>query len=238
MTTLAGSAGSLLVQSHVSNIRLWPGSRCDVKATRTYDASGRRARAAHSRAEVVAAARRLFLANGYGSTTVAAIGAEAGVSVENVYKLFGGKPGLVRAIRDEALTGAGPEPAERRSDELQSTERDPRAIIRGWAQLTLEVSPRVTPILLLVRDAAVTDPEMARLQSEMDDARLERMAHNAATLADGGHLREGVSLERAAAVMWTYSSPELFALLVGARGWPLEQYGDFIAEALIAALLP
>jgi len=38
--------------------------------------------------------------------------------------------------------------------------------------------------------------------------------------------------------MWTYSSPELYELLVLTRGWPLERYGAFIADAMIAALLP
>ena len=38
--------------------------------------------------------------------------------------------------------------------------------------------------------------------------------------------------------MWTYSSPELYELLVVTRGWPLERYGAFISEAMIAALLP
>jgi hypothetical protein len=39
-------------------------------------------------------------------------------------------------------------------------------------------------------------------------------------------------------VLWLYSSAELFELLVLTRGWPVARYGDFIAEAMIAALLP
>ena len=38
--------------------------------------------------------------------------------------------------------------------------------------------------------------------------------------------------------MWAYSSADLYELLVIRRGWPLEQYGAFIADAMIAALLP
>ena len=37
--------------------------------------------------------------------------------------------------------------------------------------------------------------------------------------------------------MWTYSSPELYELLVIRRGWSPERYGRFVAQALIAALL-
>jgi AcrR family transcriptional regulator len=209
----------------------------EVKSTRRYDARARRARAQCTRDAIVAIARRRFLAEGYAATTVSAIAADAGVSVETIYKAFGGKPGLVRAIREEALGGTGPIPAEERSDELQASERDPRKIIRGWGALAAEVAPRVAPVLLLVRDAA-SDPEMARLQAELDEHRLARMTKNAHTLAEGRHLRDGVSLEQAAELLWTYTSPELYELLVRKRNWSPQRFGAFVAEALIAALLP
>jgi AcrR family transcriptional regulator len=159
------------------------------------------------------------------------------VSVDTVYKAFGGKPGLVSAICQEALTGEGPVPAETRSDAMQATERDPREIIRGWGALTTEVAPRIAPILLLVRAAAMADPEMAQLQSQLRAQRLERMTHNARSLADTDGLRAQVTVERAGEILWTYSSPELYELLVLTRGWSLDRYGTFIAEAMIAALL-
>jgi hypothetical protein len=95
----------------------------------------------------------------------------------------------------------------------------------------------VAPILLLVRAAAGADPEMADLQAEMNDQRLERMTRNARNLGAGNHLREELTIERAGEIMWTYSSPELYELLVLTRGWRLELYGAFVAEAMIAALL-
>jgi AcrR family transcriptional regulator len=211
-------------------------NKSEVK-NRRYDATARRARAQRTRAAILDVARRRFLGAGYATTTVAAIAADAGVSVETIYKSFGGKPGLVRAIRDEALGGTGPVPAEERSDELQATESDPRKIIEGWGVLAAEVAPRVAPILLLVRDAA-SDPEMARLQAELDQQRLVRMSHNAETLARGGHLRYDVTVEAAAEVMWVYTAPELFELLVGKRGWTPRRFGAFVADALLAALLP
>jgi AcrR family transcriptional regulator len=157
--------------------------------------------------------------------------------VDTVYKTFGGKPGLVSAICQEALTGEGPVPAETRSDAMQTTERDPREIIRGWGALTTEVAPRIAPILLLVRAAATADPEMARLPSQLNAQRLKRMTHNARNLAHTGGLHNGVTVKRAGEIMWTYSSPELYELLVLTRGWPLDRYGKFIADAMIAALL-
>jgi AcrR family transcriptional regulator len=208
-----------------------------VKRTRRYDSAGRQEAAQRRRAAIVEAASRLFVREGFAGTTIARIAEDAGVSVETVYKAFGNKIALVRAVRDKALAGEGPVHAERRSDRMQTSENDPRKIIRGWGVLTMEVAPRVAPVLLLVREAAASDPELARLQEEMDAARLTRMAHNARTLLDGGHLRKGVTLDAATDVLWTYSSPELYELLVIRRDWSVERYGRFVADSMIAALL-
>jgi len=78
---------------------------------------------------------------------------------------------------------------------------------------------------------------MRRLQSELDDRRLTRMLSNAGALAAAGHLRDGVDVDHAAEVMWTYSSAELYELLVLKRGWPIERYGAFLADAMISSLL-
>jgi AcrR family transcriptional regulator len=208
-----------------------------VKPRRRYDSARRAEQARQTRNAIIETARRLFLRDGYAGTTIAAIAAAAPVSVETIYKAFGGKPGLVRAICDAALAGAGPVPAETRSDQLQLHEPDPRRIVRGWGELTVEVAPRIAPIMLLVRSAAAADPEMAGLLAEVEAARLSRMTGNARNLAAAGHLRPDVTVEQAGEVMWTYSSPELYELLVIKRGWPLGRYGAFIAEAMIAALL-
>src|SRR4051794_33797829 len=118
----------------------------DVKPKRVYDASRRRELARRNQAKIVECAERRFLRDGYATTTVAAIAADADVSPDTIYKSFGGKPGLVRAIRSHALQGERPVPAEQRSDELHIDESDPGAIIRAWGALTAEIAPRVSPI--------------------------------------------------------------------------------------------
>jgi AcrR family transcriptional regulator len=208
-----------------------------VKKNRPYDASRRREAARRTRVAIIDAAERRFLRAGYASTTIAAVAADAGVSVDTIYKSFGGKPGLVRAIRNRALEGEGPVPAERRSDALHDGEHDPRTIIKAWGALTAEVAPRVAPILLLIRSAAATDAEAVALLDEMDADRLRRMTENARRLRDAGQLRRGITLARAADVLWTYSAPELYELLVLRRGWSRSRYGRFVAGAMIDALL-
>jgi AcrR family transcriptional regulator len=158
------------------------------------------------------------------------------VSVETIYKTFGGKAGLVRAICEKALAGRGPVPAEIRSDAMARSESDPQAVIRGWGALTIEIAPRISPILLLVRAAAANDPAMAQLQAELDAQRLRRMTHNAAALA--AHLRPGLTVKAAGVILWTYSSAELYEMLVVKQRWSVNRYAAFISEAITAALLP
>jgi AcrR family transcriptional regulator len=209
----------------------------NVKPKRSYDATRRQEKAGRTRATIIDVAERLFLRDGYAITTVAVIAAEAGVSPDTIYKSFTGKSGLVRAIRARALEGEGTVPAEQRSDELHSRKSDAREIIAGWGALTAEVAPRVAPILLLIRDVAATDAEGQALLAEMDADRLRRMTQNARRLRDAGHLRAGITLAHAADVLWTYSSPELFELLVLRRHWTPTRYGRFVADAMIEALL-
>lgn len=210
----------------------------EVKSKRRYDASRRRAQAERTRASILDVARREFLERGYATTTVARIAAEAGTSVETVYKAFGGKSGIVRALWERGLGGRGPVPAPQRSDLLSSTETDPRRVLRGWGQFTTEVAPELAPVLLLVRGAAATDPEMTALLEEVEAQQRARMRHNARRLQRRGWLRPGIGLTRATDILCAYSSAELYEQLVVKSGWPLKQYGEFVGDALIAALLP
>ncbi|MEP7090694.1 MAG: helix-turn-helix domain-containing protein [Nocardioidaceae bacterium] len=206
-----------------------------VKA-RHYDASRRRVKAEGRRRSVLAAAQELFFRQGYAATTISSIAEAAGVSPETIYKAFGGKPGLVRELRAHALLGAGPQPAEDRSDQLRGL-ADPQAVVRGWANLAGEVAPRVAPILCLLRDAAVLDPTLQELVEELDADRLRRMRANARFLSEAGHLRPGVSLTQATDVLFAVSSQEMYDLLVVRRGWSLRRYTDFVASTIENALL-
>ena len=205
---------------------------------RRYDSAGRRERARQARDQIVGVAEELFLSRGYAATTVAAIAAQAQVSVETIYKGFGGKPGLVRAIIEKGLAGRGPVPAEQRSDRIRDNEPDPRRILAAWGEFAAEIAPRTAPILLLARDAAAADPELAALLDEVSAARLARMTVNARGLHEAGHLRPGLTVAEAADIMWAYSAAEFYELLVLRRGWSPGQHGRFVAQAMIAALLP
>lgn len=204
---------------------------------RRYDGSRRREQARRTRQTITDAAQRRFLRDGYGTTTIASIAEDAGASVDTIYKSFGGKAGILRAMCEDALAGAGPVPAEQRSDAMQSAETDPARMLRALGTLTTEVAPRIAPLLLCLATAAETDSAAAQLRAELETARLARMRQVARNLAGKTPLRDSRSIEQAADIMWAYSSPELYRLLVLSRGWSPERYGQFVGESLVDALL-
>ena len=208
-----------------------------VKPKRSYDTSRRLDQARRNRERIVTAAEQRFLTDGYPATTIASIATDANVSADTIYKTFGTKAGLVRAIRTRALGGAGAIPAEKRSDELHNRGLSGREIITAWGTLTAEIAPRMAPIATLMAAAAVTDPDAKVLLEEFDRDRHGRMIHNARQLHIHGHLRHGVSIAHAADILWTCSAPELYELLVRRRGWTPKRYSRFVAETMITALL-
>src|ERR1051326_3882864 len=77
-----------------------------TEVKRSYDASRRREQARARRLAIVLAARELVERGRFRLTTIAAIAKHAGVSAESVYKGFGTKAALAKAVFDLELAGA------------------------------------------------------------------------------------------------------------------------------------
>jgi AcrR family transcriptional regulator len=204
--------------------------------TRRYDASGRRAAAARRRDAILAVARDLMLQHGYAATTIGAIATVAGVSPETIYKAFGDKPGIVRALYHKALEGTGEEPAEQRSDRLRGVSTG-HQLVAGWADLAREVAPQGAPLTILLRDAAASDPKARSLLHEMDQTRMVRMRDNARALIATGDVRSDLSLGDVTDVLFAVSSAEMYELLVIRRGWTSRRFARFQRDTMAGALL-
>ncbi len=210
-----------------------------VNPGRRYDSGRRKQQARQTRLAVLGAARRLFFERGYAATTMTDVAALADVSVETVYKAFKNKPGLAKALFDVAVVGDDePVPLlQREFVRHNSAEPDPRRKLLGFGAHLAEVSPRIGPIELVLRDAAATDLAAAAVWREVQAERLTGMTAFARHLHDGGHLRGGISMNEARDILWTFNSVELWDLLANQRGWTNKHFGDWVASQLIAALL-
>ena len=211
-----------------------------VQPARRYNSSRRRELASHNRRAILDAARELFLEHGFAATTMPGIAAAAGVSVQTVYKAFGNKPGVAKAVFDVAIGGdAEPVPMlQREALGRVRNEPDPRKKFQLYGEHLAAVAPRHVPIQLIIHSAATTDPEARRVWRQLQNETLRAMNLFARSLSAEGHLRSGVSAAEARDVLWTYNSAELYQLLVIERGWSPKRYGRWIAAALTCALLP
>lgn len=211
----------------------------DVKGNRSYDSSRRREHARANRRAVRDAGRRIFLERGYGQTTMSAVAAAAGVSVETVYKAFGNKPSLVKAIFDVAVVGDD-EPVPMMAREFvrrNMAEPDPVRKLLDFGQHVAATSLRTCPLLLVVRDAASTDAGAAQVWEQLQAERLTGMTAFAGHLHASGHLRADVDVTEARDVLWTHNSVELWDLLVRQREWDYQRFGSWIGRQLVGALL-
>jgi AcrR family transcriptional regulator len=93
----------------------------------------------------VSAAARLFVEDGFGTTTIDGIAEAAGVSRKTVFTAVGGKVELLKLAIDWAVAGDDePVPlAERPEIERLFRERDPAALLRGWVHLQVVIDSRV-----------------------------------------------------------------------------------------------
>lgn len=208
-----------------------------VKEKRRYDSSRRQELARQNRRAILDAARELFLANGYAATTIGEIAGGAGVSVETVYKAFGNKPGLAKAVFDVTVAGDDePVPmAERPEIKVVEAERDARRKIERFFETYPARRSRTAAIERMIRDAAATDAAAAMVRDQLSAELRRGMTMFAARLVEDGGTRPELTVDDVADILYAYVSLDFYELLTG-RGWSLQRYARFVADALIAAL--
>ncbi|MET7767711.1 helix-turn-helix domain-containing protein [Nocardia sp. NPDC005366] len=212
----------------------------NVKADkRRYNAPRRVAQAADTRHAILDAARQLFVERGYAATTVAEIATQAGVSVDTVYASIGRKPVLLRELVETALSGTDHAIPARERDYVRAiraaTGAEDKIMIYAHALTALQ--QRLAPIFLALRDAATSDDSCARIWAEIGERRARNMREFAADLRDTGQLRDDLSDDEVADIIWSMNATEYWVLLVGERNWTAERFRDWLADAWNRLLL-
>ena len=210
-----------------------------TQVKRSYDASGRREQARARRRAVVVAAKELFERDGFRPTTIAAVAERAGVSAESIYKGFGTKAALAKAVFDFVIAGDDePVPVWQRSEaDAIRAEPDIRRKSMLYSRGLAARQQRSAKVQVLIRDGGHTDQTLAALWRQLLAERLTGMTMLGRHLIESGQLREGIELDEVRDVLWTCTAVELYELLVVERGWPLDRYAEWIGHAIAAALV-
>ena len=201
--------------------------------------SGRKAGAETTRQAIIDAARRVFLTRGYAGATMPAIAAEAGVALDTVYAVAGKKPALFRLLVETAISGKdGAAPAEER-DYVRAIRAEPEAAakLKIYAAALGAIQPRLAPVFKVLQAAAAQEPDLNALWLEISRRRAANMRLLAQDLAATGRVRRTLSLSQVADILWSMNAPEFFLLLVEQRGWPVEDYVHWLADAWTRLLL-
>ena len=207
---------------------------------RSYDASGRREQARARRQAVVLAARDLFERDGFRATTIAAVAARAGVSEENIYKSFGSKASLAKAVFDVVIAGDDePVPvAERPAMQALREEPDVRRKIVMFVEGLAQRQARSARVQILIRDGRHVDDSLARVWTKLNDEGLAGMTMLGRHLLETGQLRNDISLDEVRDVLWNYLAIDTYERLVLIQGWPLDRYSRWLAHAITSAIYP
>ncbi|TXK34014.1 TetR/AcrR family transcriptional regulator [Nonomuraea sp. C10] len=200
---------------------------------RRYESLRRTTQALETRAEIARAARTLFLTRGWAQTTVRDVAREAGVSVPTVYATYGNKTGLARALADAAdLSGDVPHLLA----ELEDPAADPARQLGAMAGFDRRLYERSGDIIMLVREAARTEPDLATLYSDGRRRADETRVHVFSSWPDGA-LRAGLDVATAVDVYAAICNIDVYAVLTGERGWSPDRvenwWGDVLARELL-----
>ena len=208
--------------------------------TRRYRSTVRAEQSRATRQRVLDAARALFVRRGYAGTTVEAIAARAQVSVQTVYNTVGGKAAVLKSVYDVTIAGdADPIPMIDRSTgrALRATD-DARECLALYARMSREIYERIGPLVpILLTEGAAGDREVRTFIDTIENERGLGTTNIARYVADRFGLRPGLSVEDAADILWTLTSPDVLYRLVRRRRWSLDRFERWLGETMADALL-
>jgi len=208
-----------------------------VTARRAYRSPIREKQAQLTRNAILDGAARRFVDAGYAGTTMKDIAEQVGVSVQSVH-LFGTKAALLLAVVDRAISDG---------DDMSSTGVDdafhaavaarakPEKLLR-MRSFIRDRMPQAAPVLRAFRDAASSDPAIARAWRQHEDRRYADVSTFVESC--GKLLQPSRTIQRAADIAWSaIISPQVADMLIDGRGWTIDEYVDWAVETFDLVLL-
>jgi AcrR family transcriptional regulator len=209
------------------------------KATRRYHSPRRKQQAEATRTQILDAAERLFVRDGYVATSMAALAKEAGVAPKTVYLAFDTKFGLLRALWHRRLRGGLEDVPVADQEWFREVleEPDPAKALRLNARNSRRVKARIAPLGDVLLNAAAADPEVKALSERIWTQFYENQREVVKALHGRKALKRGLTVDRAADILWTLNHPHVYLLLLRSRGWSEEDYERWLGDITCDQLL-
>jgi AcrR family transcriptional regulator len=195
----------------------------NVKTSGPTDPTGkisRRERSRATRRRILDAARTELIARGYHATLMSDIADRAGVSVQMLYFSFGTKPSLVAAAVGAAVHGDAGIPPEQTEWFAELTDAPTAAeTIRRFIMASGPIFHRASALVLVQREGAATDPDLARTVHQGDAIRASTYRRVVELAANNGSLKVALDISTATDILVAVYSPTLYMEFVNDRRW-------------------
>jgi AcrR family transcriptional regulator len=191
----------------------------------------RQRQALATKAQVAAAARRLFAARGYVATTITAIAEAADIPAPTIYSAFGTKAKILEAIAWSAVATLD---VDRSHDEARA-QPDAAQGLRQAARIQRRQFEVMYDVIAIYQEAARTDPDIAQDTATIAANRERAFRRHVEFIA--GQLAPGVTVDDGVDRYLALVLPEIYRTLVLERGWTIDEYEQWLAGTLIQQLL-
>jgi AcrR family transcriptional regulator len=204
------------------------------KTPRGYRSPLREEKARRTRQAVLAAAREVFIRDGYARATMRSIAAAAGVSVQTVEQIFGTKRAVLKTVIDVALAGDD-EPvgvADRewvQRAQAAATFDDMLAITAAGVRA---ISERLCDVVAVMNQAAASDEEIAGLARMFDEQRRVGARAILGGLGTRRQPRADLDGDTAIDTMWLLMDPVVYRRLAVDLGWRPAAYERWFADSV------
>ena len=192
----------------------------------------RQRQALATKAQVAAAARRLFAAHGYVATTISAIAEAADIPAPTIYSAFGTKAKILQAIAQGVIETLD----VNRSHDEAIAQSDPAQGLRLAAGLQRRQFELMYDVIAIYQEAARTDPEIAENIRTIAANRERGFRRHVESIA--AHLAPDVTVEDGTDRYLALVLPEIYRTLVLERHWTIDRYEAWLADTLVQQLLP
>ena len=177
---------------------------------------------------LLTAAQELFGERGYRGTTTRAIAERAGVNEVTLFRAFGTKQGLLRALGERWTSRMAGNALERLSD-LSDT----RARLRALAEIEVEQAEALGPVTLRLALETRSDPDLAEVLPAGAKANLQGLAEYLGERHAAGDLRPDLEPVVMAEAFFARSSSLVMARrLIGRTEPPSAEDGPGRADQL------
>ena len=201
-------------------------SRLRPVATRRYEQRLRAQSAEETRRRILDAAFQRLREAPSEPLSVDRVARMAGVARSTVYLVFGSRGGLFDGLRADLVERSG---LDRLVEAVQHP--DAREHLRGGIRAGTEMFAADRDVFrALTSMSALDDAAVGGAMRRGEETRARGMARVARRLHEQGELRDDVTPERAADILWVLTSFDAFDQLYTGRGLPLDDVVEVLTQ--------